>query len=88
MTRYDKLGRRIPDFDRSKANKKGADTRREKDGADIFSVIGAKGGAKNTRGYLGKLKDEDPEKLKQISDKGNETQRTRKASNELRGAEE
>lgn len=88
MTRYDKLGRKIPDFDRSKANKKGADTRRATQGDDIYSIIGRKGGAKSTRGYLGKLKEEDPAKLKEISNQGNEAQRTRKVDAEVRGFEE
>ena len=76
MTRLDKLGRRIPEFDRSAANKKGAHTRKEKDGPDIHSRIGSMGASLGTRGYFGKLKDEGKtDELKKLSAKGVETRR-------------
>lgn len=56
--RLDKLGRRIPQFDRSAAGKKSAKTQKEKYGPDHHSRIGTNGARKRTRGYFGKLKDE------------------------------
>ena len=66
--RRDKLGRRIPEFDRSAAGKKANQTRREKYGPDYDKRTGAAGGSKRTRGYFGKLKDEGKEaELKALS---------------------
>lgn len=55
--RFDKLGRRIPQFDRSAAGAKGAQTQKEKHGNDFHARHGAAGGRKRTRGYFGTLKD-------------------------------
>lgn len=55
--RFDKLGRRIPQFDRSAAAKKGAQTQKEKHGNDFHANNGAAGGRRRTRGYFGALKD-------------------------------
>lgn len=80
MPRYDKLGRRIPEFDRSAANKKGAKTRKENHGADVHSRVGRMGASLGTRGYFGKLKDEGKlDELKALSQKGIETREKRKA---------
>lgn len=73
MTRFDKLGRRIPEFDRSAAGKKSAKTQKEKYGTDFHSRIGTRGASMRTRGNFGKLKDEDPETHKAISKKGGVT---------------
>lgn len=91
--RRDKLGRRIPEFDRSAAGKKAALTNKEKD-EHHYNKLGTVGGKRRTRGYFGKLKDEgrveelktlsgknsvgyfktlketDPKRLKEISQKG------------------
>lgn len=68
VEKRDKLGRRIPQFDRSAAGKKAMQTLKEKNGADYPKRIGTAGGSKRTRGHFGKLKDEgDEEKLKSIS---------------------
>lgn len=56
--RFDKLGRRIPEFDRSAASKKGAITQKEKNGPDFHKRIGAAGGHARKRGHFGNLKDE------------------------------
>jgi general stress protein YciG len=66
--RHDKLGRRIPDFDRSKANKKGAQTRLSKD-PETFSKMGKARRKTTGKGYFGKLKEKDPEALSEISRK-------------------
>lgn len=71
MPRYDKLGRKIPEFDRSAAGKKGAQTRLKKD-PDFYSKIGYRGGKAHGRGYLGKLKEENPEELARVQAKGKE----------------
>lgn len=55
--RFDKLGRRIPQFDRSAAASKGAKTQKEKYGNDFHTKHGTAGGRKRTRGYFGTLKD-------------------------------
>lgn len=69
--RKDSLGRRIPQYDRSAAAKKGALTRKEKDGEDIFVRLGSYGDHSRNRGYLGKLKDEGrEEEIKIIATKG------------------
>lgn len=83
MVKFDKLGRRIPEFDRSSANKKGAQTKKEKYGSDKHSRDGSLGARKRTRGYFGKLKAEDPDKLREISRsaalKSNEAQKAKSA---------
>lgn len=87
MTRYDKLGRKIPEFDRSAANKKGAQTRKEVHGTDVHSRIGSMGARLRTRGYFGKLKDEGKDdELKKLSQKGVETRRTHKTEDNTGGA--
>lgn len=66
--KFDKLGRKIPVFDRSAAAIKGNKTNKEKYGTDYHSRIGAIGGSKRTRGYFGQLKDQGKiEELKTIS---------------------
>jgi hypothetical protein len=68
---FDSLGRRKPKFDRSKAGKKGAATAKVKYGNDFHARIGADGGSRRTRGYLGKLKDEGKTvELKAVTQKG------------------
>lgn len=71
--RRDKLGRRIPDFDRSAANKKAAKTQKEKYGPNHHARIGTSGGRARKRGYFGNLKDTDPEALKEISRRAGKT---------------
>jgi hypothetical protein len=72
--RRDKLGRRIPEFDRSAAGKKAMQTLKEKNGADYPSRIGTHGGRKRTRGHFGKLKDEGKEtELKNLSKEAADT---------------
>ena len=69
--RKDKLGRRIPEFDRSAANKKAAATSKERRGDDFHSRIGADGGRNRSRGYFGILKDQGKtEELKNIAHRG------------------
>lgn len=67
MERTDKLGRRIPTFDRSAAGRKAAATRKKNEGQNVFSKKTSRGGKKRTRGYFGYLKDTDPQKLKELS---------------------
>lgn len=64
--RRDKLGRRIPDFDRSAAAKKGVKTQRRKHGSDFHAKIGRIGGKHSHQRYFAKLKEENPELLKKI----------------------
>lgn len=64
----DKLGRKIPVFDRSAAAVKANKTNKEKYGNDYHTRIGTSGGSKRTRGYFGHLKDEGKtEQLKAIA---------------------
>jgi hypothetical protein len=71
MERRDKLGRRIPEFDRSAAIKKGNETKKEKYGPDFHKRISAMGGSHRKRGYFGELKDAGKEdELKRLSRKG------------------
>lgn len=65
--RKDKLGRRIPVFDRSAASKKAAATRKRNEGQDVHSKQAKRAGKKSTRGYFGYLKDKNPEALKELS---------------------
>jgi len=58
VIKRDSLGRRIPDFDRKAAGKKGHETRKKVYGDDYNARIGAAGGRVRTRGHFGKLKDE------------------------------
>lgn len=67
MEKFDKLGRRIPTFDRKAAAQKAQKTREEKYGSNYNSTIGSLGARVGTRGYFGKLKATDPEKLKEIA---------------------
>jgi len=83
MQKFDKLGRRIPEFDRSAAGKKGVETRKERYGADYQSRIAANGGRHRTRGYLGRLKDSgNTEELKSLSEKA---RRAREANRDRGG---
>lgn len=77
MTRYDKLGRRIPDFDRSAANQKGVRTKRKSD-KDYFKKLAAKGGRASKGGYFKTLAETDPETLKEISRKGIAAQKAKR----------
>lgn len=82
--RYDKLGRRIPVFDRKAAGKKTAETVRKKYGDDHYKKIRSKGGKMSTRGYFGKLKEDgNIEELREIQRRGakttNETMRLKHA---------
>ena len=64
----DKLGRKIPVFDRKAAAKKAQKTREKNHGPDYNSRIGSMGARHRTRGYFGKLKDEGKiDELKAIS---------------------
>jgi hypothetical protein len=56
--KLDKLGRRIPDLDRSAIVKKSEKTKKKKYGKNFHARIGAVGGSRRGRGYFGKLKDE------------------------------
>ena len=72
--RFDKLGRRIPDFDRSAASRKAAKTKKEKYGPDFYKRAGRVGGSRSKRGYFGRLKDEGKQaELQKIARKGAET---------------
>jgi len=73
----DKLGRRIPQFDRKAAAKKAQITREKNHGPDFNKRIGSMGARLGTRGYFGKLKDTDPQKLKEISKAASEKSATR-----------
>lgn len=75
MERRDKLGRRIPVFDRSAANKKAAATRKKNEGLDVHSKQGSRGGKRHARGYFGYLKDTNPEALTELSRKAAERRR-------------
>lgn len=67
----DKLGRRIPEFDRSAAGKKAAKTLKEKHGEDHFRKLNSSADHSGNRGYLGSLKDAgETEKLKEVTQKG------------------
>ena len=76
MPKFDSIGRRIPEFDRSAANKKAAKTRKEKHGTDDHARAGAIGGRRRTRGYFGKLKDEGNDtELKRLSKQAQEARK-------------
>lgn len=68
--------------------KKGAQTKKEKYGADFHSRAGSLGARLGTPGYFGKLKATDPDKLKQISTdaahKSADARRARKAQAQVR----
>lgn len=83
----DKLGRRIPVFDRKAAAKKAQKTRELNHGPDFNSRIGSLGARKRTRGYFGKLKDEGKtDELKSISSIGvREAQKVRDAKRSGKG---
>lgn len=78
MIRRDKLGRKIPDYDRSAARKRGAKTRLKHD-KKAFSKMGKKGGPASTPGYFGRLALEDPEKLKEISRRAVEAKKAKRS---------
>lgn len=79
--RRDKLGRRIPDFDRSAASKKSAETAKEKYGSDFHARNGADGGKYRGRGYFGHLKDEGKtEELKALSHQAHEVKAAKAAT--------
>jgi len=71
--RRDKLGRRIPEFDRSAASKKGAKTQKEKYGSDFHQRTGADGGRRGPGGGFAYLKAKDPEAHKELSSKAGKT---------------
>lgn len=79
--KYDKLGRKIPQFDRSAAAKKAVKTKEKKYGPNHSSRVAALGGRKRTRGYFGKLKDEgDTDTIKKLaSEAGKKSGEARKA---------
>lgn len=84
--RRDKLGRRIPQFDRSAAGKKAMETLKEKNGTDYPKRIGTNGGRKRTRGYLGRLKDEGKtEELSTIAKNAREIRKAKDAEAEKEG---
>lgn len=85
MKKYDKLGRKIPEFDRSTANKRGAQTRLAKD-PEAFSKMGKAHRKKTGRGYFGKLKEESPDTLREISQQG-QAARIRTSKADVRGIE-
>lgn len=65
--RYDRLGRRIPEYDRKAAAAKAQKTREERHGSDFNNRIAAAGGRKRTRGYFGHLADTNPKALREIT---------------------
>lgn len=67
--RFDRIGRRIPEYDRKAAGAKGKKTRDEKYGPNHMAAIAVSGGRRRGRGYLGYLRDTDPEKLKELAQK-------------------
>lgn len=70
--KLDKLGRRIPQFDRSAAGKKSAQTAKERHGTAKYKRNRAAAGSRSKRGYFGTLKDEGKiEELKEISKRRN-----------------
>ena len=70
--KLDKLGRRIPQFDRSAAGKKSAKTAKERHGTTKYKRARSIAGSRSKRGYFGTLKDEGKiEELKEISKKRN-----------------
>lgn len=72
----------------SESNKRSAQTKKEKYGADFHSRAGSMGARLGTPGYFGKLKATDPDKLKTLSSaagkKSAEAKRARKAQDEIR----
>jgi len=78
--RRDKIGRRIPQFDRSAAGKKAMETLKEKNGTDYPKRIGLNGARKRTRGYFGSLKDKGKtEELTTIAKKAREVRTAKEA---------
>lgn len=71
--KLDKLGRRIPQFDRSAAVSKGNATKKEKYGTDVHARNGTIGGRSRGRGYFGTLADQGKtDELKALAAKGAE----------------
>lgn len=69
--RFDSLGRKIPNFDRSASGRKANKTRKERRGSNFDKKTGIMGGRKRTRGYFGQLKDQGKtDELKKISTAG------------------
>lgn len=68
LIKRDSLGRRIPTFNRSEAQKKVAQERKKND-PDYYSRIGVIGGSRRVGGGFRILKAEDPEKFMEISRK-------------------
>lgn len=80
--RFDKLGRRIPHFDRSAAGRKASKTRKERHGPHFDKKTGSMGGRKRTRGYFGQLKDQGKtDELKKISTAGAAASNTAQGKN-------
>ena len=73
----DSLGRRIPEFDRSAANKKGVETQRRRD-KDYYKKFAKKGGHASKGGYFQKLKETDPEALREIGRKAAQAKRDKR----------
>lgn len=74
--KFDKLGRRIPKFDRSAAAKKAAKTLKEKEGNDVHARFGTVGGRVRSRGYFGTLKDQGKtDEIKKLSQKAAEARK-------------
>lgn len=87
--RRDKLGRRIPDFDRSAAGKKSAKTQKEKYGDDYHKRIGTRGASMRTRGHFGKLKAEGKTaKIKAYSKEAVEARKAKKSESETESTRE
>lgn len=69
--RYDKLGRRIPDFNRSEAGKKAAETAKKLYGEEHHrNLAKERGKVKNPNKGFGTMSKADPERHRQISKEG------------------
>lgn len=69
--KLDKLGRRIPQFDRSAVGRRNAKNMKEQYGPDYFSKLSRAADHSRNRGYFGKLKDEGRiEELRKVAHKG------------------
>lgn len=80
MKKVDTMGRRVPKFDRQAAGRKAALTRKEREGENIHSRIGAIGGRHRKRGYFGTLKDQGKDReLKIIQRRGGQASKRKSA---------
>lgn len=82
QVRRDSLGRRIGIYDTAARTKK----TKEKYGNNIFRKSGALGGKHHGRGYLGKLKAEDPDKFAEVQKQA--TARARKVNRKIQSGDE